>query len=390
MIKELAKQNESFIIECRRWLHKNPELGEQEFKTTAFIKEKLEEMGIEVETFDGITGCVATIKGNNPDGKTVMLRADIDALPITEISDKDYKSENDGVMHACGHDCHTAMLLGSAKILVEQKDKINGTVKLIFQMAEEIGRRSEEYVKRGVLKGVDAIFGMHVWASMDVGTANFQYGNRMACSDRFKITISGKAAHGSAPHQGQDAILTGAMTVLALQSIESRNVHPQQGFVLTVGMMNGGTKQNIICDTVEIVGTVRAFDRELRKSIPERLKQIVNGITAAYGCTSEVEYIFGTDPLINEHKDLCNLAENVAKNIVGEDCLIQVDEMMGAEDFSVYLTETAGIYGYIGVRNKDKGISCSHHQSCFDIDEDVLQQGSAIYSQFAVDFLNEK
>ena len=252
-IGRLAKEQEQYIIDCRRYLHAHPEVGEHEVETTRYIVGQLEEQGIPVQIFEGITGCVATIEGGQP-GKTVMLRADIDALPIQENPGKSYCSVNPGVMHACGHDCHTAMLLGAARILWAHREELKGTVKLIFQMAEEIGRKSEEYVKRGALEGVDAIFGMHVWSQLDIGTVNFEYGPRMACSDRFTIQIRGTAAHGSSPHLGHDAILAAAASVMALQSIPSRQNDPLDSLVVTVGMMNGGTKENIVCDHVELVG----------------------------------------------------------------------------------------------------------------------------------------
>ena len=288
-IKTLAKEQEAYIIECRRWLHAHPELSTKEVETTRFIKEQLEKNGISVQTFEDITGCIATIQGGKP-GKTVMLRADIDALPIQENPGKSYCSLNPGVMHACGHDCHTAMLLGAARILQEHREELKGTVKLIFQMAEEIGRKSEEYVTRGALEGVDAIFGMHVWSALDKGKANFESGGRMACSDRFTIQIHGKAAHGSAPHQGQDAILAAAAAVMALQSLPSRVVNPLDSLVVSVGMMNGGTKENILCGHVELVGTVRAFDREFRNSVPQRIQELVTNVVKGYGCSAECDY----------------------------------------------------------------------------------------------------
>lgn len=388
-IKGLAKEQEQYIIKCRRHLHAHPELGCEEVETTRFIKEQLESMGIAVETFDGITGCVGTIEGKKP-GKTVMLRADIDALPIQENPGKEYCSQNPGVMHACGHDCHTAMLLGAAKILNEHKDELCGTVKLLFQMAEEIGRKSEEYVKRGALEGVDAIFGMHVWPSVDVGCYNFEAGPRMACSDRFTIKIKGKAAHGSAPHLGNDAILAAAASVMALQSIPSRGIDPLDSLVVTVGMMNGGTKENIICDSVELVGTVRAFNRDFRNSMPQRIEKVVENVVAGYGCTAEFDYYFGPSPLINDNEKLNALAANAAKQILGEGGAVSVTRMMGAEDFSVYLEHIPGVYGYLGSRNKQKGIDCTNHHPGFDIDEDILYTGSAIYVQFAVDYLADK
>ena len=387
-IQQLAKEQEAYVINCRRWLHAHPELGCQEVETTRYIKEQLESMGIPVHTYEDITGCVATIEGGHP-GKTVMLRADIDALPIQEEAGRSYGSLNDGVMHACGHDCHTAMLLGAARILNAHKEELKGTVKLIFQMAEEIGRKSEEYVKRGALEGVDAIFGMHVWSDVEKGTANFESGERMACSDRFTIQIHGTAAHGSAPHQGKDAVVAAAAAVMALQTIPSRQNNPLDSLVVTVGMMNGGTKENILCDHVKLVGTVRAFNREFRNSMPKRIEEVVTNAVHAYGCTADCDYYFGPSPLINEYEDLNELARGAAKKMMGPDCLRQLPKMMGAEDFSVYLEHIPGVYGYLGFYNPECGVKRTHHHPAFDVDESVLWQGTGIYAQFAVDYLEK-
>ncbi len=386
-VKELAKEQESYVIQCRHYLHSHPELSTKEVNTTRFIKEELEKMGVEVQEFEGITGCVGTIKGDKP-GKTVMLRADIDALPITENPGKSYCSLNPGVMHACGHDCHTSMLLGAAKILSAHRDEIHGTVKLIFQMAEEIGRKSEEYVKRGALEGVDAIFGMHIWSAVPAGKVNFESGERMACSDRFTIKIHGKSSHGSAPHEGKDAIIAGAAAIQALQTIPSRINNPFNALVVTVGIFNGGTKENIIADQAELTGTVRAFNREFRNSMPEVIKSVVEPVVKGYGCSAEVDYYFGPSPLINDHEDLVQIARGAASKEMGEDALIPLKKMTGAEDFSVYMETVPGVFGYLGCRNEEKGIIAAHHHSAFDVDEDVLYHGTGIYVQFALDYLN--
>ena len=386
-VKELAKEQESYVIQCRHYLHSHPELSTKEVNTTRFIKEELEKMGVEVQEFEGITGCVGTIKGDKP-GKTVMLRADIDALPITENPGKSYCSLNPGVMHACGHDCHTSMLLGAAKILSAHRDEIHGTVKLIFQMAEEIGRKSEEYVKRGALEGVDAIFGMHIWSAVPAGKENFESGERMACSDRFTIKIHGKSSHGSAPHEGKDAIIAGAAAIQALQTIPSRINNPFNALVVTVGIFNGGTKENIIADQAELTGTVRAFNREFRNSMPEVIKSVVEPVVKGYGCSAEVDYYFGPSPLINDHEDLVQIARGAASKEMGEDALIPLKKMTGAEDFSVYMETVPGVFGYLGCRNEEKGIIAAHHHPAFDVDEDVLYHGTGIYVQFALDYLN--
>jgi len=385
----LTREQEEYVIRTRHWLHAHPEVGEHEVETTKFIVAQLEETGVPVQTFEGITGCVATIRGERP-GRTVMLRADIDALPIQENPGKEYCSLNPGVMHACGHDCHAAMLLGAARILQAHRAELNGTVKLIFQMAEEIGRKSEEYVKRGALEGVDAIFGMHVWSAVDAGFASFEAGERMACSDRFTIQIHGKAAHGSAPHLGHDAILAAAHAVLALQALPSRVKDPLDSLVVTVGMMNGGAKENILCDHVELVGTVRAFNRDFRKSMPQRIRQVVENTVKAYGCAADCDYYFGPSPLINDSEELNRLARGAVQKVLGPGRLVHLDKMLGAEDFSVYMEHIPGVYGYLGTRNVEKGIECIHHHPAFDVDESALRAGTGIYVQFAVDFLNEK
>lgn len=387
-IKALAKEQEGYVIESRRWLHTHPELSTQEVETTKFITAQLDKMGIPYQTYEDITGCVATIQGGQP-GKTVMLRADIDALPIQENPGKSYCSVNPGVMHACGHDCHTAMLLGAARVLQAHREELKGTVKLIFQMAEEIGRKSEEYVKRGALEGVDAIFGMHVWSALDKGKANFEEGGRMACSDRFTIQIYGKAAHGSAPNQGRDAILAAAAAVMALQSLPSRVVDPLDSLVVSVGIMNGGTKENILCDHVELVGTVRAFDRDFRNSMPQRIESLVTSVVQGYGCTAECDYYFGPSPLINDQPNLNRLAQNAAKKVMGDSCLTSLTKMTGAEDFSVYMEHIPGVYGYLGFRDPNSDTQYIHHHPAFDVDESVLWQGVGIYVQFAVDYLEE-
>lgn len=385
-IYKLAKEQEEYITAVRRAIHANPELGGYEFKTTAYIKSELEKLGIDIISYDDITGCIGVIKGNKS-GKTVMLRADIDALAITEENDISYKSKNAGVMHACGHDAHTAMLLGAAKILSQNRDKINGTVKLIFQMGEEIGRKSEEYVKRGALNNVDAIFGMHIWSLLSVGKVSFEGGERMACSDRFTIQIKGQAAHGSAPHLGRDAIVAAAASVIALQSIPSRSNDSLNSLVVTVGMMNGGRKENILCDRVELVGTVRTFDKEFRNSMPERIEKVVSKTAESYGCTADCSYYFGPSPLINDHDDLVKVARGAAKKIMGEKALAHLPKMMGAEDFSVYTEHIPGFFGFLGTRNEVKGITYGHHHPRFNVDESILFCGTAIYVQFAIDYL---
>ena len=386
-VKKLAMEQKDYITEQRRYFHSHPELGNEEYNTTKHIVSELHNMGIEVKTFKEITGCVGIIKGDYP-GKTVMLRADIDALPIQEEdTTKSYASKKPGVMHACGHDCHTAMLLGAAKILSSHREEIHGTVKLLFQAAEEIATESRHYVENGSLDDVDAIFGMHIWSLFDAGYANFEDGERMASSDRFTINIFGRAAHGSAPDEGKDAIVAAAAVVMGLQQLVSRQNNPQNTFVLTVGMMNGGKQNNIIADHVELVGTTRVFDKKFRKTLPELIGNTAKAIAAGYGCQAEYTYFFGPSPLINEHKPLNDIAREAVCKVMGAEALIKMDKLMGAEDFSVYLDKVPGVYGFLGARNESKGLCCVHHHPSFDVDEDVFPDGTAVYTQFALDYL---
>lgn len=386
-IKKMALQEKEYIISQRRYFHAHPELGREEIHTTRHIVEELQKMGIEVMTFDDITGCIGIIKGNYP-GKTVALRADIDALPIQEADlSKEYASKNDGIMHACGHDCHTAMLLGAAKILSAHKEEIHGTVKLLFQMAEEIGTESRHYVENGSLKDVDAVFGMHIWTPLESGTANFEDGERMASSDRFIIKIKGKASHGSEPDKGKDAVVAASAVVMGLQTLASRYNNPQNTFVLTVGMMNGGSQSNVLAEEVELVGTTRTFDKKFRKGLPGIIKNAAEQVAAGYGCEAECDYIFGPAPLINEHNDLNEIAREAACRMMGKEALVSMEKQMGAEDFSVYMEHIPGVFGFLGAGNKKKGIDCCHHAPDFDVDEDVFSDGTAIYATFAIDYL---
>lgn len=388
-VKKLALEQKDYITEQRHYFHSHPELGTEEYNTTKHIVEELQKMGVETITFNECTGCVGMIKGAYP-GKTVMLRADIDALPIQEGDlSKPYASQTPGVMHACGHDCHTAMLLGAAKILSAHREEIHGTVKLLFQMAEEIGTESRHYVENGSLDDVDAIFGMHIWSLIDAGFANFEDGERMACSDRFTINIYGKAAHGSAPNEGVDAIVAAAAVVMGLQQLVSRKNDPQNTFVLTVGMMNGGKQNNVIADHVELVGTTRVFNKAFRQTLPDLIRNTAKSIAAGYGCDVDSTYFFGPAPLINEHRGLNDIARSAVRKIMGDDALIHMDKLMGAEDFSVYLDKVPGVYGFLGGRNEGKGICCVHHHPAFDVDEDVFPDGAAVYTQFALDYLLE-
>ena len=388
-IKEKAENIKDYIIEMRRHFHQNPELSLEEFETTKKILNELEKMGIEVSTFkDGLTGCVGTIKGVK-EGKTLLLRADIDALSVHEKTNLEFASRVDGKMHACGHDCHAAMLLGVAKILSEMKDKFSGNIKLFFQAAEEIGLGAKLSIEQGVMDNVDACYGVHVTPRFESPKINMQYGERMAATDVFKLTVEGTSSHGSSPHLGHDAIVTSAAIITALQTIVSRINNPLKPAVVTIGTIKGGQRFNIIANEVIMEGNVRTFDEIFRKEIETHIREIAESVAKAHSCTAKLEYRYGTGVVLNKDKNLVDIAQNAVKKLYGEDSLVEMEKITGGEDFSLLMEKAPGIFGYIGTRNpKVPGSEKINHHECFTVDEDALIRGTAVAAQFALDYLN--
>ena len=388
-IKEKAENIKDYIIEMRRHFHQNPELSLEEFETTKKIVNELEKMGIEVSTFkDGLTGCIGTIKGAK-EGKTLLLRADIDALSVHEKTNLEFASRVDGKMHACGHDCHAAMLLGVAKILSEMKDKFSGNIKLFFQAAEEIGLGAKLSIEQGVMDNVDACYGVHVTPRFESPKINMQYGERMAATDVFKLTVEGTSSHGSSPHLGNDAIVASAAIITALQTIVSRINNPLKPAVVTIGTIKGGQRFNIIANEVIMEGNVRTFDEIFRKEIETHIREIAESVAKAHSCTAKLEYRYGTGVVLNKDKNLVDIAQNAVKKLYGEDSLVEMEKITGGEDFSLLMEKAPGIFGYIGTRNtKVPGSEKINHHECFTVDEDALIRGTAVAVQFALDYLN--
>ena len=387
-IKQLAAKHSDAIIAERRFFHQCPELSFEEVETTKALKSKLEAMGIPTTTFPDYNGVVGEIKGGKP-GPVVMLRADIDALPVEEKTGLPFASKN-GNMHACGHDCHMAMLLGAAKILLDVKDEIQGTVKLLFQAAEESCHGAEYYVEKGVLDGVAGIFGMHIWAGVHAPHFNIEPGGRMASCDNFTITVEGVSAHGSAPHLGKDAIVAASSIIMNLQTFVSRNNDPLNALVITVGTVKGGQRFNIIANRVEMEGTIRTYSRELRKTLEQDMRRIITCTAEALGCTAELDYKRYLGPIINESDDLTRIARDAAKKLYGDDCLETMPRTMGSEDFAMFMEKIPGLYCFLGSKDEKAGLIYPNHNDKYDVDESTLQRGSALYAQFAVDFLAEK
>ena len=388
-IKQLAEKYDGYIIEQRRYFHAHPELSFEEVETTKAIGERLAEMGIPVTTFPDYNGLVGHIKGSKP-GKTVMLRADIDALPSIESTGLPFCSQNEGKMHACGHDAHISMLLGAAKILNDMKDSLCGDVELLFQAAEESCYGAQWYVDNGVLDNVDAIFGMHIWGTLEAPLMSLEAGGRMASCDNFKITVEGTSAHGAAPHMGNDAIVAAASVIMNLQTLVSRVNDPLNTLVVSIGTVKGGQRFNIIGSHVEMEGTIRTYGREFRTTIKDRIEKIIGNTAEALGCKATLDFYPYLGPLINDHDDLTRIAQNAAVKLYGEEALTTMPKLTGSEDFSMLADKVPGFYGFIGAINREKGIIYSNHNDKFTVDEDALHRGAALYAQFAVDFLAEK
>ena len=389
-IRALAEKYEGYIIEQRRWFHAHPELSWEEFGTTDHIQEELKKMGLEVHRFEGRPGCTAMIYGGKavPGAKTVALRADIDALPVEEKTGLPFASENPGVMHACGHDNHMAMLLGAAKILCEVKDELEGNVKLLFQAAEETCFGAEYYVQQGVLDGVDAIYGQHIWAGLEAPYLNVQPGVRMASCDNFTITVEGSSTHGSTPHLGTDAIVAAASIIMNIQTIVSRNNDPLNALVVSIGEIHGGQRFNILANKVVMEGTCRTHSREMRGKIEPLLRRICEDTAAAFGAKAELKYDAFPSPVINDHDDLNQIAHDAAVKLYGEEGIKEMPRVMGSEDFAYFMDVVPGIFGFLGSRDAEH--QASNHNDCYDVPEDVLKRGAAMHAQFAADYLSAK
>ena len=384
-----AAQLSDTIIADRRYLHRHAELSFKEYKTTAYLISELEKLGIPVIKFDDYTGCIAVIEGGKP-GKTVMLRADIDALPIQEDSGVDFESVTPGVMHACGHDCHAAMLLGAARLLWEEKENLQGTVKLLFQAAEEVFVGSHYYWDKGYLSDVDAAMGMHVWPSVPNGKLVIQDGPLMASCDNFRLTVHGVSTHGSTPHLGKDAIVCASAIICNLQTIVSRVNDPLDSLVVTVGTVKAGTQFNIITDTAVLEGTVRSHSAQARAMVEGVMRQIIDGTAMTMGCTAELEYWPLESPVCNDDHAMNDVARAAAKKLYGDDAVVTIPPAMGSEDFSYFMEHIpSSLMVFLGCEDASCGCIYPVHNGKFKINENILHMGAAQYAQFAADYLEQ-
>ena len=391
------------VVEWRRHFHENPELGNREFKTAAYIEKHLRKLGLEVETGVGITGVIGILKGGKP-GKVLALRADIDALPVTERNDLPFKSkvvteflgETTGVMHACGHDTHTAILMGVAEVLAKNKDQVAGTVKFIFQPAEEGPPPGEKggallMVEEGVLKNpdVDAIFGLHINSATPVGQVRYKTGGIMASAQRFVITVKGKQTHGSQPWSGVDPVYISSKIIDGIQSIISRESNLlKEAAVVSVGKIKSGVRFNIIPESAELIGTIRTLDYDMRDHIEKRMHEMIPAIAEAYGGTAEVSISESTDITFNDPELVAQMLPSM-KKALGKENVLLTKATTGAEDFSYFSREVPGFYFFLGGMTPGNETPFPHHTPDFFIDENGLIHGVKVLTQMSLDYLNQ-
>ncbi|MEA5497222.1 M20 family metallopeptidase [Limnoraphis robusta] len=368
------------LVEWRRRLHQRPELGFKEQLTAEFISEKLKSWGIEHQTEIAKTGIVATINSGQP-GPVLAIRADIDALPIQEQNQVSYKSQHDGIMHACGHDGHTAIALGTAYYLAHHRQDFKGIVKIIFQPAEEGPGGAKPMVEAGVLKNpdVDGIIGLHLWNNLPLGTVGVRSGALMAAVELFECTIQGKGGHGAMPHQTVDSIVVASQIVNALQTIVGRNVDPLDAAVVTVGSFHAGHANNVIADSAKMTGTVRYFNPKYAGFFGKRIEDIIAGICQGQGASYDLNYYSFYPPVINDSQ-MADLVKSVAETVIETPLGIVPDcQTMGGEDMAFFLQEIPGCYFFLGSANPEKDLAYPHHHPRFDFDETALGMGVEIF-----------
>jgi IAA-amino acid hydrolase len=388
-IKDESKSISDWIINIRRELHEHPELMYEEFKTSELIRRELDKLKIPYKHPVAETGVLASIGNGN--GPCVALRADMDALPIHEETDVPFKSKIDGKMHACGHDCHVSMLLGAAKLLKEKENKINGTIKLLFQPAEEGGAGGKLMREEGVLENpdVERIFGLHVWPQMPTGQIGSREGTFLAATTFLDLTVKGVGGHAAVPHLTRDPVLTSAQIITNLQSIISRELDPLDSGVVSISAIQGGQAANVIPPEVKILGTLRSLTMDGLKKLQTRVKEIAESIAKAHECEAIVEYP-GNDypPTVNDG-EMWDFAKKVGSDMLGEENVSDLEAVMGGEDFAYYTEKVKGCFVVLGMNNPDIDATYSVHHPMFKADEDALHIGTALHTIFALKSLEE-
>ncbi|SKA07261.1 hippurate hydrolase [Chitinophaga eiseniae] len=387
-IKELAKAYAPAFIDIRRHIHSHPELSFQEYKTSEFIQQQLDKFGVPYKAGIAGTGVIALIEGKNPASKTIALRADIDALPINEANDVSYKSVNNGIMHACGHDVHTTVVLGATKILHELKDELEGTVKILFQPGEEKHPGGASImIEEGALENPrpDAILGLHVHPSLETGKLGFCAGKYMASADEIYITVKSKGGHAAQPHLTIDTILVASQLVVSLQQVISRNNNPFSPSVLSICAFNGGFTTNVIPSEVKLMGTFRAMDETWRFKAHELIRKQAAGIAEATGADIEIDILVGYPTLYN-NEAVTAKARQLAEDYIGKEQVEDTELRMGAEDFAFYSQIVPACFFRLGTGNKEKGITSGVHTPTFDVDESAIEIGMGTMAYLATQF----
>ena len=408
LIREMGARYEDEIIALRRHFHQHPEVGAHEVETSKYVRGQLDALGVPYrlveghrpypeqdgrDTFIG-TGIIATIRGEalgayDADGKPakrIALRTDMDALHVTERTELEFASQNEGVMHACGHDCHMAMMLGAVRMLMELRNRLKGEVRVIFQPAEEISIGARDMIAAGALEGVDAIYGAHIWSEVDAGVVSCEAGPRMAFTDWFRIDIEGVSAHGSMPHKGVDAIVIAAEIVDALQVIVSRRTSPFEPVVITVGEIHGGTARNVMAGSAYLTGTLRTWHSSVRDRLIDRIERVAGKTSHAFGAEVRFSFEEGNPSVVND--PACSeAARKAVEEVLGEGAIGLYEGTLAGEDYAEYLQHVPGVFVFVGTNNPDIGAVHPQHSCYYTVDESVLVKGSMVAAQWACDML---
>ena len=385
--KKTIEEMKDWLIEIRRTIHMHPELGFEEVETSKLTCQWLEKFGLQVQKGVATTGVIGLLQGKKP-GKTVAIRADMDALPMEEARPVPYASKVKGKMHACGHDAHVAMLLGVARFFSSIPDRVKGNIKWIFQPAEEGGGGGRVMVEQGVLENpkVDAIFGTHVFPLLPAGKVGYYEREGLAATDRFTVKIVGKGGHGAFPHLCKDPVLAAGHFITQIHSVVSRNINPIESGVITIGKVSGGTAFNIIPDEVELLGTVRSLTPEVQEELKKRIEEVARGVAQSFGMDYRYDFEYGYPMLIND-PEMSKLVARACSKGIGRENVVVVKPAMGGEDFSYYLQKVPGAFFRLGNRNEAKGTIHPYHSSLFDVDEDILPLGVEMFVRIIDEYL---
>ncbi|WP_300624272.1 M20 family metallopeptidase [uncultured Megasphaera sp.] len=385
---EMAQEMQNELVSIRRDFHQHPELSWKEYETTKRIKEYLTSWGIEVIPWGGDTGVIGLLKGAE-DGPVVALRGDIDALPVTEETGESFASVNEGCMHACGHDIHITTILGAAALLAKKKDELKGSVKFIFQPAEEAINGADTMVKHGVLENpqVDAVFGVHNNPELRAGQIGLKPGPLMAATDGVYLTVKGRGGHGGIPNLCVDPVVAAAAIITNMQSIIARRISPLDSAVISWGSIHAGEANHVIPDSVTMSGTVRSYRKEVQAKLKEEMERVIHNTAASYGCTADFEYRYGL-PVVDNDKVLAEWLKSPLGKVFG-DGVIEPIPNTGAEDFAFYMEKVPGVFLWLGVGNPEQGICQPWHSPKFRMDESALALGAAGFAQLAFDYVNE-